>query len=123
MLFGEILTACLLFCDQTALKGSHSFPLTPRLRLRALLKRQADREKPVDYVVFVVHGVGGTRKNEIYADQMEILDRLKPESTDSAVTEIRDSLSSAAADLIFYMTPHRKQAVITDVTRQLNAAH
>lgn len=60
-------------------------------------------------------------KSSVQAEQMTIMKRLKPDAT-IAVSDMRDTFNNAATDIMYYMTPCRKQALIADVTAKLNSA-
>ena len=115
-------------------------------------------DKQCDYLIFVVHGVGGTEKGlnknadqfrqalemvklqsfqpvpcdthveminwktSIFSEQDRILSRLKPDSKGD-VSSLRDTVNSAAADIMYYMAPKRKEALLKDVSNQMNKVY
>lgn len=61
-------------------------------------------------------------KSDIKAEQKSLLDRLKPAASGD-VNDLRDMLNSAAADIMYYLTPWRKEALVANVTNKLNTAY
>ena len=61
-------------------------------------------------------------KMTVQAEQTDILRKIKPHSH-RICNKLRDTLNNAASDLIYYSTPLKKQALISDVTEKLNKAY
>jgi len=114
--------------------------------------------KTCEFIVFVVHGIGGTDaglerntdqfrdaletvraasfravpcethvvlinwKKTIAAEQENLLSPLRPESSGEACS-LRDFSNSVAADVMYYMAPSRKGALVGDVCAQLSSAY
>ena len=61
-------------------------------------------------------------KSSIFSEQDKILKRLKPESKGD-VSSVRDTVNSAAADIMYYMAPKRKDELLKDVSNQINKVY
>lgn len=61
-------------------------------------------------------------KKTVKKEQLSLLQRLKP-SASADVDEMRDTINNAATDLMYFLTPSRKESLVSDVTNQLNTAY